>query len=108
MFHVIGDVNSENVFPVDFGVELFRLVVVAGKPLGRVGNVDATVHRSFHGAENSGASGGAGKAGIEAGSESSGSVGGIFDHEVVAINLGLTLVQAVKVKLLEDLLRNDI
>ncbi len=92
MLHVVWHVDTENVFSVDFGVELFRLVVVTGKPLGGVRYVDAAVHRSLHGSENSGAGWGAGKAGIEAGTEGSGSVSGVFDHEVVAINLGLTLV----------------
>jgi len=92
MPHVIGDVNPENVFPVGFGIEFFRLVVVPGKPFGGVRYVYAAVHGTLHRAENSGSGGGAGKTGVEAGAESSWSVSGIFDHEVITVDLGLTFI----------------
>ena len=92
MPHVVGNVDSENVFPVGLRVELFRLVVESRKPFGGMGDVDTAVHGTLHWAENSGSGGGAGEAGIEAGTESSGSVGGVFNHEVVTIDLGLTFI----------------
>lgn len=92
MPHVISNVDSENVFSVGFGVELFRLVVVPGKPFGGVRDVDTTVHCTLHWAENSGSGGGTGKTGIEAGTESSGSVGGIFNHEMITVDLCLTFI----------------
>ena len=103
VLHVVGHVDTEDVLAVNLCVELLGLVVVAGETLGGVRNVDATVDSSLHGAENSGTGGGPGKASVEAGAEGTGSVGGILDHEVIAVNLGLALVNAVQVQLLEDL-----
>lgn len=101
--HVVGDVDPKDVLPVNFGIELFGLVVVTRKPFGGVRNVDAAVDRSLHGAENSGTCGGSGETGVEAGSESSRTFGGILNHVVVAINFGLALVDAVQMELLENL-----
>jgi hypothetical protein len=66
-------------------------------------DVNATVDGTLHGAEDPGSGGSASQTGIQTGAECSGSVGGILDHEVVAINLSLTLVDTVQVQLLEDL-----
>ena len=93
---------------MNFGIELFRLIVVTGETFGRVRDVYATVHGTFHGTEDSGTGGGTGKPGIETGSEGSGSINGIFDHEVIAVNVGLTFVQAVEAQFIEDLKAQDV
>ena len=41
MFHVVGDVDTEDVLAVDVGVEFLRLVIVARESLGGVRDVDA-------------------------------------------------------------------
>ena len=108
VLHVVGNVDSEDVFAVDLGVELLGLIVVTGETFGGVGDVDATVHGSLHGSEDTGAGGGAGKAGVEAGAEGSGAVSGVLNHEVVTVDLGLALVKAVQVQLFEDLETNKV
>lgn len=105
--HVVGNVDTEDVLAVNLSIELLGLVVVAGETLGGVRDVDASIDGSLHGAEDSSACGGPGEAGVEAGTEGSGSVSGILDHEVVSIDLGLALVDAVQVELLEDLKREE-
>jgi len=103
--HVVGNVDTEDVLAVNVGVEVLRLVIVAGETLGGVGDVDSAVHGSLHGAKNSGTSGGPSKASVQAGAEGSGAVGGVLHHEVVTVNFGLTLVDAIQVQLLKNLQR---
>ena len=108
VLHVVGNVHSEDVFAMSFGVELLGLIVVTGETLGRVWDVDTTVHGSLHGSEDTGAGGGAGKAGVEACAEGPGAVGSVLNHEVVSVDLGLALVKAVQVQLFEDLETNKV
>jgi hypothetical protein len=88
---------------VHFSVEFLGLVIIARETLSRVRDVDTTINGSLHGSEDTGASGGTGKPGVEASAEGSGAIGGVFNHEVVSVDLGLALIKAVQVQLFEDL-----
>lgn len=63
-----------------------------------------TINGTLHCAENSGTSGGPCETGVEAGAEGTGAISIVLNHEVVAINLDLTLVDSVQVQLLQDLI----
>merc|ERR1712029_436058 len=76
---------------------LVSVLVVAGKPLVGVGDVDASVHGALHRTENLGAGGGAGEADIEARVER-GPLALVLYKEVVSVDLeraGVQLVQLV-------------
>lgn len=103
MPHIVGHVDTEDVLPVNLGVELLGFVIVTRESFGGVRDVDATVHGAFHGSKDSCTGGGSGEAGVETSSESSRAFSGVLNHEMVAIDLGLTQVNAVQVKLLKNL-----
>jgi len=56
VLHVIGNVDSEDVFTVGLGVELLRLIVVAWEAFGGVGDINTAINGTLHGSENSGTS----------------------------------------------------
>ena len=100
--HVIGDVTTEDMFTMDFGVKFVGFVVVARETLGGVGDVDATVSSTLHGAKDAGTGRGSGQTDVQAGVESA-SLSLILDHELVTVDLSLTLVDVAQVELVQNL-----
>ena len=87
---------------MDFGVKFVGFVVVARETLGGVGDVDATVSSTLHGAKDAGTSRGSGQTDVQAGVESA-SLSLILDHELVTVDLSLTLVDVAQVELVQNL-----
>ena len=56
VFHVVGNVDSEDVFAVGLGVELLGLIVVAREAFGGVRDIDSAIDGTLHGSEDSGTS----------------------------------------------------
>lgn len=66
-------------------------------------DLNATVGGALHRAEDIGAGGGARESDIEAGTEGTGAVVHVLNHEVLAIHLSLTRVDRVQIEFLEHL-----
>ncbi len=105
--HVVGDVLAKDVGPVDVSVELLGLLVVAGETLLAVGDLDSAIGGSLQGGEDLGAGARTGQADVEAGAESSRTVIVVLDAVVLSIDLGVALVGAVQVELLQHLKLNE-
>jgi len=105
MPHVVGNVDTEDVLAVNLGVELLGFIIVARESLGGVRDINAAINGTLHGTKNSGTGGGPGKASVQAGAESSRTIGVVFDHEVVSVNLDLALIDTVQVQPLKDLFK---
>ena len=97
--HVVGDVLSEDVTFVHFGVVLFALGVESGEPLVAVRDVDAAVDGALQRAEDLGAGGSAGEADVEVSAEGAVLSIDVLNAEVLAVGVGLTNVDLVQAKL---------
>ncbi|KAL5889936.1 hypothetical protein ACKVWL_011618 [Pyricularia oryzae] len=103
--HVLGDVATEDVLLQGLAVQLLALNVESGETVLGVGDEDATVRGTLHGAENTGTGGGAGKTNVEVGLEGAAGalvgLGSLGEGELTLglLNTGEVLVEA---KLLED------
>ena len=65
MLHVLGNVESEDVVPVNLSIQRLLLVVVSGETFHRVRNVQTSVDSSLHGGEHLGSGRGPGKTNIQ-------------------------------------------
>lgn len=73
-----------------------------GESLFRVGNVEATIGSTLHGAEDSGTSRCSGQSDIETGPEGSGTIINVLNHEVFSVDLGLAFVDGIQIEFLQD------
>jgi len=94
--HVFGDVATEDVVAVGFGIELILVGVIAWESFGGVWDVEATVDGTFEGAENFVSGGGSGETGVEEASEWTWAVFGWFYVVFVTIDFFLTFVKLVE------------
>ena len=65
MLHVLGNVKSEDVVPVNLSIQRLLLVVVSGETFHRVRNVQTSVDGSLHGSEHLGSGRGPCKTNIQ-------------------------------------------
>ena len=100
--HVLGDVSSDDVFLVDLGVVLFALGVEAGESPVAVRNVDSSVDGALQSAEDLGAGGCAGEADVEVSAEGAVFAVDVLNAEILAVGLGLALVNLVQTVLGRD------
>ena len=107
MLHVVGDVLAEDVAAVHLGAELLLLAVVAGETLLGVRNVDSAVGGALHRAENLGSGGSAGQTDVQTSAEGARPIIDVLDHEVLAIDVLLSLVDSVQLELLENATRQE-
>merc|ERR1740123_1193592 len=96
VLHVICDVEPHDVLAVNVSVQGGTFSVISGESLLGVGDVEAAVSSSLHGAEDFCSGGGPGESYVETGTEGSGSVIDILDTEVVSFDVGVALVGAVQ------------
>jgi len=87
--HVLGDITTEDVFAVGFGVEVVLFVVVAWEPFGGVWDVETAVDGAFEGSEDFVSGGGSGETGVEEASEWTWTFFVWFDVVFVSVNFGL-------------------
>merc|ERR1740123_1031813 len=101
VLHVISDVDPHDVLAMHISVQGGTFGVVSGESLLGVGDVEAAISSSLHGAEDFGSGGGPGESYVKTGTEGSGSIIDILDTEVVAVDVSVAFVGAVQVELLE-------
>jgi len=94
--HVLGDVTTEDVFAVGFGVEVVFFVVVAWEPFGGVWDVETAVDGAFEGSEDFVSGGGSGETGVEEASEWTWTVVGWLYVVFVTVDFFLSLVEFVE------------
>lgn len=103
--HVLSDMATEDVVAEGVGIELLGLHVVAGESLLGVGDQKTTVGSTLHGTEDTGTSGGTGKANVEEGLEGAAltvvGLGGLGEGELTIglLNTGEVLIET---ELLQD------
>jgi len=97
--HVLGDVTTEDVFAVGFGVEVVFFVVVAWEPFGGVWDVETAIDGAFEGSEDFVSGGGSGETGVEEASEWTWTVVGWLYVVFVTIDFFLSLVEFVELHL---------
>jgi len=97
--HVLGNVATEDVFAVGFGVEVVFFVVVAWEPFGGVWDVETAVDGTFEGSEDFVSGGGSGETGVEEASEWTWTVVGWLYVVFVTIDFFLSLVEFVELHL---------
>lgn len=102
MAHVIGYMLAEDVGTVDISAELAFLLVVTREAFFAVGNIETSVGSTLHGAKNFGSGGGTGKSNVKTGTESTRSFIVVFNHAVLTVDVGDTLVSGVQVHLFEN------
>jgi len=100
-FHVFGDVTAKNVLAMNLGIEV--IFGESGESFGGMGDVDAAVTRSLHGTENASAGGGASKADVQTGSESTGFLTvGVLNLEMIPIGFLLSFVDSIQFEFFQD------
>lgn len=102
--HVLGNVSSEDVLAEGLGVELLGLHVETGESVLGVGDENASIGSTLHGAEDTGTGGGSLETNVKEGLERAASrlpLGGL-GQLVFSISLLNTLEVSVHAELLED------
>jgi len=97
--HVLGDITTEDVFAVGFGVKVVLFVVVAWEPFGGVWDVETAVDGAFEGSKDFVSGGGSGETGVEEASEWTWTVVGWLYVVFVTIDFFLSLVEFVELHL---------
>merc|ERR1711939_625742 len=97
--HELSNVAAEDVVAESVGVELLGLGVVAREALGVVGDEDAAVRGTLHGAKDTCAGRSAGEANVEEALEGAGAVLDGLGHGVRAIGLRLAFVLVCEAEL---------
>merc|ERR1719270_3007683 len=100
--HVISYMLSKDVSSVNISTELTSLFVISWEPLLTVGDIKTTISCTFHGSKNLGTSGSSGQTHVQTGTEGSGAISIVFNHVMLTIDLGITLVSRVQIHLLQD------
>lgn len=102
LLHVISNVLAEDVVTVHIGAEFLALGIIAGKSLGGMGDIQATIGSALHGSENTSSGGSSRKADIEEASEGAGLVFLFLLEELVSVHFGGTQVDAIELELLQQ------
>jgi len=100
--HIIGDVLTEDVLPVDVRFEFFPFRVPAGESLLTVRDIKTTVNSSFQNAKNPRPRRGPVKTHVQNGMEGFGLTSSLFDAVVLASDILLSLVHPIQTQFLEE------
>ena len=103
-FHVVSYMLSHDVGTVNVSVKLRFFLVVTRESFLAVGDFDAAIGSTLHGAKNTGSGGGTSKTDIQASTEGSRTIIIVFDHEVLSVDLGTACISSIQVQLFEDLM----
>jgi len=101
-FHVVSYMLAHDVGTMDVSVKLRFFLVVTRESFLAVGDFDAAIGSTLHGAKNTGSGGGTSKTDIQASTEGSRTIIIVFDHEVLSVDLGTACIGSIQVQLFED------